>query len=246
MARFPMLHRCTVMALLLTALQVEAQSPAPAASDAPVPEFVQTTQRWLDDAVAKAPPVGNTALRMEVSVGSLDSRLRLAPCAKVEPYLPPGGRLWGKTRLGLRCLEGTTRWNVFLPITVKAFGPAWVARGPVQQGAVLTMDDAMEAEADWADDSSPVVADPSLWLGQIAARNWTPGQAIRHSMVKPATVFQAGTQVRVVAQGTGFQVMSDGQALSAGVVGQPARVRMENGRIMSGVVLDARTVRLEL
>ena len=234
--------RCFAIWLLVCmAPQVRAQVPAE-----PVPEFVQSTQRWLDDAVAKAVPTGPNPLRLEVSVGALDTRLRLAPCARVEPYLPPGVRLWGKTRLGLRCLEGSTRWNVFVPITVKAFGPAWVARGPVAQGAVLTLDDAMEAEVDWADDASPVLADAGVWVGQVAARAFTPGQALRQSMVKPATVFQAGTQVRVVAQGAGFQVMSDGQALSAGVVGQPARVRMENGRIMSGTVLDARTIRLEL
>jgi flagella basal body P-ring formation protein FlgA len=59
-------------------------------------------------------------------------------------------------------------------------------------------------------------------------------------------VFQAGAQVRVLAQGTGFQISSDGQALSAGVVGQPARVRMDSGRVMSGVVLDGHTVKLEI
>ena len=69
---------------------------------------------------------------------------------------------------------------------------------------------------------------------------------MRQGMIKPAQVFQAGTQVRVVAQGSGFQVTSDGQALSAGVVGQAARVRMDNGRVMSGIVLDGRTVKLEL
>jgi flagella basal body P-ring formation protein FlgA len=65
-------------------------------------------------------------------------------------------------------------------------------------------------------------------------------------MIRPAQVFQAGAQVRVVAQGTGFQITSDGQALSVGVVGQPARVRMDSGRVMMGVVLDGRTVKLEI
>jgi flagellar basal body P-ring formation protein FlgA len=50
----------------------------------------------------------------------------------------------------------------------------------------------------------------------------------------------------VVAQGPGFQVASDGQAVSAGVVGQIARVRMDNGRVMSGTVLDTRTVKVDL
>jgi flagella basal body P-ring formation protein FlgA len=59
-------------------------------------------------------------------------------------------------------------------------------------------------------------------------------------------VFQAGAQVRVLAQGQGYQISADGQALSAGVIGQATRVKMENGRIMPATVLDARTVRLEL
>ncbi|MDB5847285.1 MAG: flagella basal body P-ring formation protein FlgA [Rhodoferax sp.] len=208
--------------------------------------YAQAAKQFLDATVATATASSNTPLRMEVSVGALDSRLRLAPCGQVEPYLPPGTRLWGKSRIGLRCVDGSTRWSVFVPVTVKAFGPAWVARGPVAAGAVLGPDDAMQAEVDWAEDSSPVMANADIWVGQMAARNWAPGQAVRQSMVKAATVFQAGAQIRVLAEGPGYQVASDGQAMTAGVVGQPARIRMDNGRVMSGTVLDARTVRLEM
>jgi flagella basal body P-ring formation protein FlgA len=155
-------------------------------------------------------------------------------------------RLWGKTRLGLRCLAGSAKWNVFLPVTVKAYGTAWVVKGNVAPGAVLTEADAIESEVDWAEEASPIVASPSQWVGQVAVRALTTGQALRQGLLRPAQVFQAGTQVRVLAQGAGFQITSDGQALSAGVVGQPARVRMDNGRVMVGVVLDGRTVRLEI
>lgn len=210
------------------------------------PEFFSTTQAWLNNAVASARSAGGNALRMEVSVGELDSRLRLAPCARVEPYIPVGSRLWGKTRLGVRCLDGAIKWNVFLPVTVKAFGNAWVIKGDVAAGAMLTENDAMLAEVDWAEEASPIASNPAQWLGQVASRALTTGLPLRQSMIRPAQVFQAGAQVRVVAQGTGFQVVSDGQALSAGVIGQPARVKLDSGRIMSGVVLDNRTVKLEI
>ena len=106
--------------------------------------------------------------------------------------------------------------------------------------------DAIESEVDWAEENSPIVASPAQWVGQVAARALTTGQPLRLGMIKPAQVFQAGAQVRVIAQGAGFQITSDGQALSAGVVGQPARVRMDNGRVMMGVVLDSRTVKLDI
>jgi flagella basal body P-ring formation protein FlgA len=185
-------------------------------------------------------------VRTEVTLGNLDSRLKLASCARVEPYLPPGMRLWGKTRLGLRCVDGTGKWNVFLPVTVKAVGRAWVVRRDLAPGAALGESDLMQADVDWAEDSSPVMAEPAQWLGQVSSRALTTGQTLRQNMVRPAQVFQAGAQIRVLAQGAGFQITVDGQALSAGVVGQLARVRMDNGRVMSATVLDARTVRLEI
>ncbi|MDB5895169.1 MAG: flagella basal body P-ring formation protein FlgA [Rhodoferax sp.] len=248
--RFSVLHalsRRWLCAVVTTGLAAAAQAQVD-----PIQAYADSARHWLDTNVISATgvngPAGATGapLRMEVSVGQLDSRLRLAPCGQVEPFLPTGGRLWGKSRIGLRCVDGVTRWSVFLPVTVKAFGPAWVARNPVAAGAALGQDDAIQAEVDWADEASPVLANADAWVGQVAARNWAPGQAIRQSMVKPATVFQAGAQIRVLAEGAGFQVASDGQAMSAGVVGQLARVRMDNGRVMSGTVMDARTVRLAM
>jgi flagella basal body P-ring formation protein FlgA len=233
-------------ALLAPALAQQLVPQAPSQGAEVAPEFVTATQQWLDEAVAKAQSASASALRMEVSIGSLDSRLRLAPCTHVEPYIPVGMRLWGRTRLGLRCTDGGGRWNVFLPVTVKAFGPAWVLRDNVVAGTVLTAADAVEAEADWAAEASPVVADVNQWVGQTASRSLVAGQPLRQSMVKPAQVFAAGAQVRVVAQGPGFEVTSDAQAMTPGVVGQPVRLRLENGRIATGVVQDLRTVRLSM
>jgi flagella basal body P-ring formation protein FlgA len=146
----------------------------------------------------------------------------------------------------LRCIDGLSRWNVSLPVTVNAYGNAWVVKGSVASGAAITEDDVMEAEVNWAEEASPVIRDKALWVGQIATRQLTTGQTLRQSMVRPAQVFQAGAQVRVLAQGPGFQISSDAQALSAGVVGQVARVKMETGRVSSGLVLDTKTVKIDL
>ena len=218
----------------------QAQAVADPAADLPA-----LTQRWLDDAIARSQPAG-LPLRMEVSIGALDTRLRLAPCARVEPYLPAGSRLWGRTRLGLRCVEGQVAWNVFLPVTVKAWGPAWVLTGNVASGAVLTANDAAEAEVDWAADAASIVANPDQWVGQIASRPLVAGQALRQTMVRAPSIFKAGAQVRVMAQGPGYAVTSAGQALTAGAVGQTVRIRMDNGRTISGIVNENGTVDVTL
>jgi flagella basal body P-ring formation protein FlgA len=205
----------------------------------------QMTQQWLDEALARNMPA-QSPLRMEVSVGALDERLRLAPCTRVEPYLPTGARLWGRTRLGLRCQEGAVRWNVFLPVTVKAYGPAWVLTGDVTMGTVLSAADATEAEVDWAAENTSILAEPNLWVGLVASRHLKAGQALRQSMLRAPQVFQAGALVRVVAQGQGYAVSAAGQAMSAGAAGQTVRIRMDNGKIVSGIVNDDGTISVQL
>ena len=224
---FATLAATALAAIALVATPARAQAPSPA-------ELSQITQSWIDTALQQTPQ--STPLRMEVDVGALDERLRLAPCARIEPYLPAGARLWGRSRLGLRCLEGPTRWNVFLPLTIKAFGPAWVLTSNVPAGTALTEADAMQAEVDWAAESASVLADPSMWVGQVTSRALVSGQALRQSMVRAPHAFKVGAQVRVVAEGPGYAVTSMGQALVAGAVGQTVRIRMANGRIISGIV----------
>lgn len=224
--------------VLAAGLCVPARAQAPADQTA---ELGAITQRWLDEALAQL-PAGALPLRMEVSLGQLDPRLRLAACARVEPYLPTGARLWGRTRLGLRCLDGAVRWNVFLPITVKAYGPAWVLVGHVAAGTVLTEQDAVAAEVDWAAESAAVVANAQDWVGKTAARPLAAGQALRQNLVRAPDLFKSGAVVRVVAQGPGYAVTASGQALSAGSEGQNVRVRMTNGRIIAGIVLEDGTI----
>lgn len=222
------------------------------AQGTPVPQnsnteaFQQLAQEWVQGALQAATSNTQQHLRMEVVVGNLDSRLRLAPCGNVEPYLPVGAKLWGRTRIGLRCVDGMAKWNVSLPITVHAWGPAWVIKNHVPSGSVITQDNVMQAEVDWAQEAQSVLVDPSLWLGQTSTRVLNTGQVLRQGMVKPAQVFQAGSMVRVIAQGAGFQITGRAQALSAGVVGQTARIRLENGKISTGLVIDSRTVRIDL
>jgi flagella basal body P-ring formation protein FlgA len=205
-----------------------------------------TAQRWAEEAVSKAQRPEASGLRMEVNVGALDGRFKLAPCGNVEVYVPPGARLWGRSRVGVRCIDGMSRWNVTLPVTVKALGEAWIVKSHIASGTNLSDSDVTRGEVDWAEEPHPVLADRASWLGQTASRVLSTGQTLRQGMVRPAQVFQAGASVKVVAQGAGFQVSSEAQALSAGVVGQQARVRMENGRVASGVVLDMRTVKIDL
>lgn len=222
-----------------------AQTNVPIATEHAMQAWTQQTRQWLDSQLDGA--VGQSqGLRPEVVMGSLDSRLRLAHCTRVEPYLPTGTRLWGRTRVGLRCIEGPVAWNVFVPVTIRAWGPAWSVTQPVMAGTRLSEGDLERIEIDWAEGVTPILSNPADWLGLEASRNLVPGQVLRQGMVRPPQMFTAGTQVKVLIRGQGFQLAASGSALSHGHLGQPARVRMPNRKVLTGTVLDAETVEITL
>jgi flagellar basal body P-ring formation protein FlgA len=177
--------------------------------------------------------------RVEVQVGQLDPRLRLAPCTQIQPYVPTGSVLWGRTRIGLRCVQGEKPWNVFLPITVKVMAPAWVAASTLPLGHVLSEADLTQAEVD-------LITDSTLAAGRSLTRAMAPGQSLRQFHLKPRQWFAAGDVVKVVAIGPGYRVASQGEAQTPGLEGQAARIKMDSGRTLTGLPVADRLVELPL
>jgi flagella basal body P-ring formation protein FlgA len=185
-------------------------------------------------------------VRVEIEPGRLDPRLRLAPCDRIEPYLPPGARAWGRSRVGLRCVQGPTAWNVYLPVTVKVFAPAWVAAVALPAGAVLQPGQLSLAEVDWTAAATPPLADAAALVGRQLARPLAPGAPVRTADLQQRQWFAAGDTVQLVARGSGFSVGGEGQAITPGIEGQPVRVRTGNGRVLSGLAVGRNRVELAL
>lgn len=184
--------------------------------------------------------------RVEVVLGRLDPRLRLAPCQQILPYLPAGTRPLGNTRMGLRCARGPTAWNVSLPIAVKVWAPSLVASTALPAGTVLERRHLTSAEVDLAERVDPTIAVPEAALGRTLARGLAAGEALRRTDLKTRLWFSAGDTVRIVAVGPGYAISSEGQAMGPGLEGQSARVRTESGRIVSGIAAGERRIEVAL
>lgn len=221
-----------LLALLWAAMPVTAQDDATLADQA----------RALT--LSSLPTV--PGVRVEVEAGRLNPRLTLAPCARIEPYLPRGFKAWGATRVGMRCVEGPSRWNVYLPITVKVYAQALVAKGPLSAGTVLD-DDALElAEVDIAERPQPALTDLSAAVGRPLAVSLNPGEVLRQHHLRARQWFAAGETVKLVASGPGFAVQSQGLALAPGIEGRAVRVRTDSGRIVTGQAVGEHRVELAL
>lgn len=178
-------------------------------------------------------PVTRRIQRVEVALGGADPRLKLAPCEKVQTYVPEGSRLWGKSRVGLRCEQGAVRWNVFVPVTVRVWGRGVIAVVPLRPGARLEAADLRVAEVDLAAESSNPVLDADEAIGRVLVRGVQGGQSLRQSHLKPRRYFAAGEPVQILVQGSGFAVSGEGVALTPGDEGQCARIR-SGARVVCG------------
>ena len=114
-------------------------------------------------------------------------------------------------------------------------------------GSVLAAGDLAQAEVDLAEDASTALLRRRAWP---SAARWPgrcdAGRSLRQSHLQPRQWFAAGETVQVVAQGSGFRVAGEGQALTPGIEGQPARVRTESGRVLTGLPVGERRVELNL
>lgn len=231
-----MLRAALLLVCLLAATACRAQTVLDPALLERVRVLAETAAR------AAAPP----DTRVAVEIGALDARLRLAPCRQAQPYLPPGMAVWGRSRIGLRCVDGAARWNVTLPLRVAVFGRAVVANGPLPAGLTLSQDQLALADIDIAAEPGAVFTDPALLIGRTLARPLAAAEAVRAPALKSRQWFAAGETVQVLAVGPGFAVASEAQALGAGIEGQEVRVRFESGRVASGRAVAERRVELVL
>lgn len=193
-----------------------------------------TTEAALALVRQAASAVAPAGARIAASAGTLDARLRLAACARVEPYLVAGLPSWGATRVGLRCISGPVPWRAFLPVQVQVFAPAWTSRAALPAGTVVAGDQWELAETDWAAMATPPLGALSSIAGRTLARPVQPGQALREADLQARRWFVNGQTVRIVAAGPGFSIAAEGLALGHGIEGQPVRVRLEGGRVLTG------------
>ena len=196
-------------------------------------------QAWVTRAQQLASDAARTAfgdqlpVRVEVIPGTLDPRLNLAPCQKVDIFMPSGLRAWGRTRIGLKCLQGPVAWSVTMPLTVRLWAPALVAAAPLPAGTVLQHTHLKMAEVDWSERDSPVILLEAAAVGRTLGSTLPAGAPLRREHLRKRQWFEAGDTVRIHAVGAGFVIQGEGVAITPGIEGQSTRIRTESGRTIT-------------
>jgi flagella basal body P-ring formation protein FlgA len=171
---------------------------------------------------------------VSIRVAPLDSRLSLPHCPAPQAFMPPGGRLWGRSAVGIRCL-GPVAWTVYASVTIEVSAEYVVTARPMGQGETVNAQDLATMRGDLARLPAGIVVDPQHAIGKQLAMSLGAGQPLRRDMLRQPNVIAQGQGVKLVSQGPGFQVSTEGRALGNAADGQLVQVRAPSGQTVSGI-----------
>ena len=162
-------------------------------------------------------------------------------CDALEAFQPPGSRRIGKTTVGVRCLA-PSKWTVYLPAQVKLIGSYVATTQALPANHVLTLSDLMLREGDLGQLSSDVANDIEAIVGYRTVSGLAANAPLRAGLLRSPLVVQQGQTTRIVMNGPGFSVHSEGMALANASKGERVRIKTASGQVVSGVAQDGQQV----
>ncbi|OIQ82012.1 flagella basal body P-ring formation protein FlgA precursor [mine drainage metagenome] len=205
--------------------------PAMAAEWQSLPAIQATVEAFVQEKLA-AQPGENT-----FTVSRIDARLKLTRCDQPEPYLPSGNRLWGNVSVGVRCLSPSA-WTIYVPVSIKVSRQVVVSARPISSGQTIQAEDVQLQQRDITMFAGSALTAPDQAIGKNSAVPVPSGTVLRTEMLRIANIIQQGQTVRLVAQGTGFRVSSEGTAMNNARPGQVVSIKTRSGQIIKGIAVS--------
>jgi len=183
--------------------------------------------------------------RVEVTVGSLDSRLKLAACDQpLQTYDSPNGLSAGRGVIGVRC-EGSRPWKLYVPVTIALMDQVVVSSRPLVRGQSVQAEDLILSEVDTSGLRKAYFTRIEDVVGLRSKRAISSGTTLHAGLLPRAELARRGSQVDLLAVTDGLHVQMRGKALADG--GRGDRIQVQNlnsGRVITGTVAGSGLVQV--
>jgi len=177
--------------------------------------------------------------RVDISVGNLDNRLRLANCDQAVAFTSQdatglGGNISVKAQCG-----GSQPWAVHVPAQVTIYQEIPVAIRDIARGEVISQAHMTTSLVNISSIRQAFLPEASAIFGREAKRNIAKGEPFKSAMLDAPTVVKRGEIVMLESLAGSIKVSSAGTAMVDGRIGQKIRVRNNSSeRIISGIVVS--------
>jgi flagella basal body P-ring formation protein FlgA len=169
----------------------------------------------------------------------------LAACNNLQAFMAPGAPMWGRTTVGVRC-TGEKPWTIYLLARISVQATYYVAGRSISPGDVIQMTDLVPREGDLSVMPRAIVTDPSQVIGAVAENRISAGLPLRSDLIRSPQAIQLGQTVKVVAQGDGFSISTDGNAMNNAGPGQQVRVKTSSGQMVVGTASGKGVVQIPM
>ena len=171
---------------------------------------------------------------VNISVHAIDSRMNLAACSALEPFLPSGSRVWGKTTVGVRC-RAPSQWTIYVNAQVQVFADYVVTAAPLPQGKQIGPNDLAQVRGDLTSLPPGIITTPSEAIGKTVAASLAAGTPLRMDSLRNQQAVLQGQVIRLMSNGPGFRITAEARALNNANEGQIVQVKTASGQVVSGV-----------
>lgn len=169
----------------------------------------------------------------KLTFGQFNRTLKVASCAHPVPSWVGKERRTGATAVVMSCDQ--PRWNLRLPVRVELPNMQAVATArAISSGTVLTPNDVVLQAIPSGVPIERLILKMEDAVGKLLKRSLASGVTLRSEMLEREQVVRSGQKVRVFVRSSSFEVSADGVAMSNGAIGDWVRVRMSNGRFITG------------
>lgn len=170
--------------------------------------------------------------KVDIKVDEIDRRVKLPACPELEVFLPPGGKLLGKSTVGVRCAE-TNKWTLFVPVHVKISATLLIANKPLLQGQLVRAEDLAGQNGELA--QAAMLTDPTEAIGKVLKYSVGAGQILKRDMLRAPFAVTEGQTVKLQIEGEGYTIHANGQALNTVAEGENVRIRTSSGQVVNGM-----------
>lgn len=220
------------LALLAGALTTASPVAAQNTPDTPQKQNLQVLQQVAEQFLASQ--TSGLPGSVTITIDPADPRLTLASCLEPQAFMPNGGRLWGRTTVGVKCVAPSP-WTIYLRANVQVISDYLVAAVPLAQGQTISASDITRIRGDMSSLPSGVITEEAQVVGRVANMSLRAGTPLRMDAIRNQRVVQQGQSVRVVSIGPGFQISTEARAMTNANEGQMAQARTAAGQVVSGI-----------
>ncbi|MDF1588880.1 MAG: flagellar basal body P-ring formation chaperone FlgA [Gammaproteobacteria bacterium] len=183
----------------------------------------------------------------QISVESLDSRLRLQTCEHpLTAFSNSDNVSLGSQAIGIKC-DAPVAWTVYVPVKIKVFKPIVVAARGLDAKQIITENDIRLEQQDIAKMRRGYIEKIESVVGQQLKYPVAVGAVINPNSLFEQKVVHRGEQIMLVATIGKMEVRMAGTALADGEQGERVRVKNASShRVVEGVVDGPGIVRVSM